>query len=195
MCLWFSCLSHSFSVVDSPLTAPDCESALLWQFCCRALLTCMIRCIAMSSPMAPHPPNVLRCACSASPATWQCCECMLHQRCGQDYLKNLLKLILHFYHFCSFCTSYWRFIKYRAYGFEWSHICLEYLFVFSAELSDMTAELMSLFSGNHINIIQVLCNHHHHCDWCFYFILHLNFLHVQMLYCWYLIVNDMNCRQ
>lgn len=133
----------------------------------------------------------LACACSASPATWQCCECMLHQRCGQDYLKNLLKLILHFYHFCSFCTSYWRFIKYCAYGFEWSHVCLEYLFVFSAEPSDMTAEFMSLFSRNHINIIQVLCNHHHHCDWCFYFILHLNFLHV---YCWYLIVNDMNCR-
>lgn len=62
----------SFPVVHSPLSAPDCESALLWQFCCRALLTCMSCCIAMSSPMARHHPIVLRVCAVLSPATWQC---------------------------------------------------------------------------------------------------------------------------
>ena len=134
------------SPFHSPLSAPDCESALLWQFCCRALLTCMSCCIAMSSPTAPpHHPNVLRVR-AVLPQQRGNAERMLHQRCGQDYLKNLLKLILHFiYHFCSFCTSYWRFVEYCAEGFEWSHICLEYLFVFSAEPSDMSAELISSF--------------------------------------------------
>lgn len=187
--LWFPalplCLSDSSPVVHSPLSAPDCENALLWQFCCRALLTCMSCCIAMSSPMAPPHPNVLRVR-AVLPQQRGNAERMLHLRCGQDYLKNLLKPVLHFYHFCSFCTSYWRSVKYCAEGFEWSHVCLEYLFVFSAEPSDMSAELISFFCKSHIIIIQVLPNHHHY-DWCFYIILHLDFLCVQMLaeHCWY----------
>lgn len=87
--------SLSSSVVQSPLFAPDCESALLWQFCCRAQLTCMCCCIAMSSPIAPHHPDVLRVR-AVLPSKRGNAERMLHQCCGQDYLKNLLKLIRRF---------------------------------------------------------------------------------------------------
>lgn len=90
------CLPLSSSVVHSTLFALDCESALLWRFCCRALLTCMSCCIAMSSPKAPYHPNVLRVR-AVLPQQRGNAERMLHQGCGQDYLKNLLKLILHFF--------------------------------------------------------------------------------------------------
>lgn len=81
----------SLSDVYSYPSAPDCESALLWQFCCRALLTCMSCCIAMSS----HHSKVLRVR-AVLPQQRGNAERMLHRRCGQDYLKNLLRLILFF---------------------------------------------------------------------------------------------------
>lgn len=87
----FSLSLFSFSDVYSYPSAPDCESALLWQFCCRALLTCMSCCIAMSS----HHSKVLRVR-AVLPQQRGNAERMLHRRCGQDYLKNLLRLILFF---------------------------------------------------------------------------------------------------
>lgn len=90
-----SIILSSFFFFHSLLSAPDCESALLWQFCCRALQTCMSFCIAMSLPMAPYHPNVLRVR-AVLPQQRGNAKRMLHQCCGQDYLKNLLKLILHF---------------------------------------------------------------------------------------------------
>lgn len=101
VCLSLSLSLFSLSDVYSYPSAPDCESALLWQFCCRALLTCMSCCIAMSS----HHSKVLRVR-AVLPQQRGNAERMLHRRCGQDYLKNLLRLILFFFnHFCSFCTS------------------------------------------------------------------------------------------
>lgn len=85
--------------------------------------------------VALHHPNVLRVR-AVLPQWNGNAERMLHQRCGQDYLKNLLANS-RFYHLCSFCTPYWRFVKYSDKEFEWSHICLEYLFALSAELSDI----------------------------------------------------------
>lgn len=61
-------VSLSLSVNYSHLSAPDCESALLWQFCCRALLTCMSCRIAMSS----HHSEVLRVCAVLPQQTWQC---------------------------------------------------------------------------------------------------------------------------
>lgn len=77
----------------------------------------------MTLPTAPHPQNALRVR-AVLPQ-----QRMLHQGCGQDYLKNLLKLIFLF-HFMISAHSAPHFVKYRAEGFEQSHICLEYLFVF-----------------------------------------------------------------
>lgn len=91
LCLCLSLSLFSFSDVYSYPSAPDCESALLWQFCCRALLTCMSCCIAMSS----HHSKVLRVR-AVLPQQRGNAERMLHRRCGQDYLKNLLRLILFF---------------------------------------------------------------------------------------------------
>lgn len=85
-------------------------------------------------------PNCLACVCSAFQATWQCwthAPSMLWP--GLPKEPPQANSTFFFNHLCSFCTSYWRFVKYRAEGFEWSHICLEYLFVFSAEPSDMSA--------------------------------------------------------
>lgn len=77
------------------LSAPNCESTLLWQFCCGAPQTCMSCCIAMSWPTAPNHPDVLRVR-AVLPQQHGNAKRMLHQCCGQDYQKNLLKLILHF---------------------------------------------------------------------------------------------------
>lgn len=69
-------LPLSSSVIDPPLSAPDCESALLWQFCCRALLTCMSCCICYeftNGSSSSKKKKCLACACSAPPQqTWQC---------------------------------------------------------------------------------------------------------------------------
>lgn len=103
--LWYPALPQSFS----PLSAPEFESALLWQFLffLQGMHEWLHR---YESTSGSSSSQCLACACSASPATLQCCERMLHQGCGQDYLKNLLKLILLFFfflnHFCSFCTSW-----------------------------------------------------------------------------------------
>lgn len=89
--LWYPALPQSFS----PLSAPEFESALLWQFLFLPGMHEWLHCYESTSGSSSS--QCLACACSASPATLQCCERMLHQGCGQDYLKNLLKLILHFF--------------------------------------------------------------------------------------------------
>ena len=67
------------SVVHPPLSAPDCESALLWQFCCRALLTCMSCCICYEftngSSSSKKKVSCVCVQCSPPPPpqqTWQC---------------------------------------------------------------------------------------------------------------------------
>lgn len=103
----------SFSLLFCPWVTSFCIG--LWQCPAMAVLLRgttdmheLLHCYELNNGSSLS--KCLACAYSASPATWQCCERMLHQYCGQDYLKNLLKLNLHFYNFCSFCTSYWRFI-------------------------------------------------------------------------------------
>lgn len=85
-------------------------------------------------------------ACCASPETWQYwthAPSMLWPGLPKEPQANST-----FYNFCSFCTSYgW---LYCAEGFEWCHICLEYLFFFWVKLI--------ILPWNHILIIQV-----HHC--------------------------------
>lgn len=140
------------SVVHLSLSAPDCESALLWQFCCRALLTCMCCCIAMSSSMAPHHPKCLACACSASPATWQCwthAPSTLWPGLPKEppQANSTFDFIISA-HSAPHTGGLW------SIGFEWSHICLEYLFVFSAEPPDMT-----LFS---VELISFFCKKNHY---------------------------------
>lgn len=69
-------------------------------------------------------------ACSASPATWQCWT-HAPSALWPGLPKEPPQANSTFYHFCPFCTSYWQFVKYcAAEVFEWSHICLEYLFLF-----------------------------------------------------------------
>lgn len=120
----------------------------------------------MTLPTAPHPPNVLRVrAPSPSPLQQRGnAKRMLHLRCGQDYLKNLLKPIRHYFLFSIIfllvCTPSIVPRDLNEAMSVWS-----FLFVFNAE-PDMSAESIFFCKKKrkiiYIIMTQVLFNHHHY---------------------------------
>lgn len=106
--VWFHFLSQfwSLSLVSSLfLSLPLCRSITsfctrLWERPAMAVLLRgttdmheLLHCYEFTNCSSSS--KCLACACSASQQRGNA-ERMLHQRCGQDYLKNLLELILHF---------------------------------------------------------------------------------------------------
>lgn len=154
---WLPFLSQSWTVFFSAL------SVFLFSLCCRSFTSfCtglwawpamavllqgtadmheLLHCYEFTNGSLSS--KCLASVCSASPATWQCwthAPSMLWPGLPKEPQANST-----FYHFCSFCTSYGG--LYCAEGFEWSHVCLEYLFFFWVKLI--------LLLWNHILIIQV----------------------------------------
>lgn len=167
--LWFPPPSLSFSVVHSPLSlhrtvrAPCYGSfvaghywhawvaALLWVH--QWLLLIILKCLA--------------CACSASPAATWLCWTHAPSALWTGLPKEPPQANSTFYFFiifCSFCTSYWRFVNVL-------RDLNEAISVWSISLFSVLRLLIwfsvLLQKKNHIIIIQVRSNRHHF-DW-FYF--------------------------
>lgn len=147
-CLFYPCLSFIHLFLHRTVRAPCYGSfvaghywhawvaALLWVY--QWLLIIQMSCVRVRAVLPQQRGNAER---------------MLHQCCGQDYLKNLLKLILHF--MISAHSSPHMDGCIVLSEFEWSHICLGYLFFCWVKLV--------LLPWNHILIIQVESNLHHCC--------------------------------